>query len=278
MKPIFALTSGRSGTRFLSDVLRKNVANAYCCHEPYLRPWNPNGFGLPIYHHFVGNSAPIERLAERKARFIRGGRSEYYIETSHAFLKSFADAAVNVLPEMKLIHLVRDPLKTARSEANRQLEADRVRLPFRRYRCPDGRRLFRWSLTGDEPIFSHFRGTKLSLFQWYLVQWIEIENRAMSFLRRHGKETDCFTMESPRDLNSHARLMEMMEFFDLKPHSPQLSLEAGHNQTPGKKTSISDQEVKQARLVIEQLPANVLEIFEKEPYASLASCDILRSC
>ena len=52
-------------------------------------------------------------------------------------------------------------------------------MPLRHYRGGDGKKYFRWALTGLEPIFSHLAGNPLSRFQWYVVQWIEIENRAM---------------------------------------------------------------------------------------------------
>ena len=54
-------------------------------------------------------------------RVIAGyGRFAAYIETSHAFLKSWSGLAVEFFPRMKLVRLIRDPLSVAKSEAIRE--------------------------------------------------------------------------------------------------------------------------------------------------------------
>src|SRR6187401_1072633 len=165
---IFCLASGRSGTHFLYEILRRNTRGVVCRHEPYV--WNPSMFGRPIYDHAVGDDAAVKKLAERKRRVIEGySRTAGYAETSHAFLKSWADIAVEFFPRMKLVHLVRNPLSVAKSEAIREDLIHRWRMPLRNYRGGDGRQYFRWALTGLEPIFSHVAGKPLSRFQWYVV-------------------------------------------------------------------------------------------------------------
>src|SRR5436190_24293812 len=106
---IFCLASGRSGTHFLYEILRRNTRSVVCRHEPYV--WNPSMFGRPIYDHAVGDEPAVRKLAQRKRRVIEGySHSGGYAETSHAFLKSWAEIAMEFFPQMKLVHLVRNPL------------------------------------------------------------------------------------------------------------------------------------------------------------------------
>jgi len=191
MITVFALANGRSGTRFLCHLLRHNLAGAVCRHEPYFDWGNPSMFGSSIYDHTHGN---IDRLRQQlvcKQRSIARRRCDTYVETSHSFLKSYYDLAPEYFPQSKFIHLVRHPLKTARSETNRELWIDSTHFPWRHYRTDDGRWLFRWSLTGDEPIYQAVGLPEPTLFQHYVIQWIEVENRAMQFLDQFDKHDDC---------------------------------------------------------------------------------------
>jgi len=264
---VFCLSSGRSGTHFLYEILRRNLAAAACRHEPYL--WNPSMFGRPIYDRIVGDERPLRRLAERKRRVIEGYRSaSAYIETSHAFLKSWSDLAMEFFPSMKLVHLVRNPLEVAKSEATREDLIHRWHLPFRNYRGGNGKKYFRWALTGMEHIFVPPSGKPLSRFQWYVIQWIEIENRAMSFLRKYSKHGDCFTLHSPHELNEPEKIDSLLGFLNLPRSGSQLVFEGSKNRTPGVKTEITDQDRSEFADVVGRLPADYLEIFRKPPYSA----------
>jgi len=116
---IFTLATGRSGTRFLSGLLRHNVKDAVCKHEPYFSPSNPTMFGLPIFQYMRGDLEPIRAAVRKKQQRILRYQAAAYIETSHAFLKSYADVAIEFFPEMKLVHLIRNPLKTAQRDKSR---------------------------------------------------------------------------------------------------------------------------------------------------------------
>ena len=263
---VFCLASGRSGTHFLYEILRRNTRGVACRHEPYL--WNPSMFGRPIYDHAVGDEAAVRKLAERKRRVIEGySLAAAYVETSHAFLKSWADIAAELFPRMKLVHLVRNPLAVAKSEATREGLIHRWRLPLRNYRGGDGRPYFRWALTGLEPIFSQFKDRPLSRFQWYIVQWIEIENRATNFLQQHGKERDCFTLHSPAELNDVAKVQSLLEFLHLPRRGDDIHLEGRKNRTPGVRTVITERDRAEFSSVVALLPASYLEIFQHLPYS-----------
>jgi len=276
MMVIFTLASGRSGTRFLSGLMRHNVKDCVSKHEPYFDWSNPTMFGWPIDAHCRGETDAIRRLMRRKQRGILRYKTPVYVETNHAFLKAFADVAIEFFPDMKLIHLIRNPLKTARSETNRELQLHKWHVPFRWYTGGDGQRYFRWSLTHNEPIYESYDLHELTLFQMYVIQWIEIENRAMRFLDRHQKQGDSFTLHSPADINDPQRIARMLEFFGLQQAHEQIEITGHQNRTPGAKTIITDEEQRQFRQVIDQMPAEYLEVFHREPYTSYDWIDLLR--
>jgi hypothetical protein len=274
MRVIFTLASGRSGTRFLSDLFRRNVA-CVCRHEPYADWGNPTMFGRPIYDRAVGDIAAVRRLAERKKAWIERRGGPLYVETSHAFLKSWWNLAPQLFNDWKLVHLIRDPRKVARSEANRHRLIDRWRLPFSYYRA-GGARYFRWALTGREPIFACFPLGELTLFQWCVVQWIEIENRAMQLLDEHQMHGDCATLHSPHDLNEPQRVAEIFRALNLPArHDPPL-LAGNQNRTPRSPTLLTEEDERQFADVVARLPANYLRIFRHPPYAALPWSDLLR--
>jgi hypothetical protein len=274
MTSVFALSSGRSGTHFLAELIRRNAGGCVVRHEPYV--FNPSMFGRPIYDRAVGDLDAIRPLLARKLRCIEQCGAPTYIETSHAFLKSWSDLAPQSLPDLKVVHLVRDPLKVAKSEANRHDLIDWLHLPFGRYRGGDGRRYFRWSFTGLEPIFRHLDQALLSRFQWYAIQWIEIENRAMQFLERFDMHGRCFTLHSPHDLNEQKRVRELLDFLGLKTLGSAIDAGGWHNRNP-RPTVISQQDREQFAAVVRTLPASCLEIFRREPYVQLPWAAVLQS-
>jgi hypothetical protein len=265
---IFTLTSARSGTLYLCDLFRNNVLDCVCRHEPFFDWGNPTLFGPAIYDAFAGRVDRIRARLARKRDYILALGTSAYVESSHAFLKSIHVAALDFFPNLKLIHLIRDPLLVAKSEAVR--EERRRHAPFHYYRGEDGRRHFCWSLTTNEEIYSHFNRSRLSLFQKYLIQWIEIENRAVSFLARHNLACRCFTLESPRDLNSESKVAEMIDFFGLQRRHSQIVPGGRRNASLGYSTKIDAKDDQEFHEVLAALPEKHLEIFRHEPYAQMA--------
>src|SRR5262245_13682305 len=105
---IFTLASGRSGTHFLYELIHRNARDCAARHETY--GFNPSMFGRPIYDRAVGRHEPTRKLLARKQRIVNRCGASVYVETSHAFLKSWCDLALEFFPHIKLVHLVRDPL------------------------------------------------------------------------------------------------------------------------------------------------------------------------
>lgn len=265
IRTVFCLASGRSGTHFLYELVRRNTRGAVCRHETYV--WNPSMFGRPIYDHATGAKEAVCKLGDRKRRVIESYEgASAYLETSHAFLKSWSDLAIEYFPGMKLIHLIRDPLAVAKSEAAREAFIHRWRLPLRNYRGGDGKSYFRWSLTGLEPIFADVGDRPLSRLQWYVLQWIEIENRAMAFLDRYGKAADCYTLHTPAELNDAAKVRELLEFLEVPFESGRICLKGRHNRTPGVRLEITEQDRRELAEILRVMPASYLKIFMQPPY------------
>lgn len=266
----FTLTSARSGTRYLCDVFRNNIRNCSCRHEPFFDWGNPTLFGPAIYDAHAKRVDRIRARLAKKAGYIARQHQSVYLESSHAFLKSIYVAALEFFPDLRLIHLVRDPLFVAKSEAWRQQWRERVHAPFHFYIGDDDRRHFCWALTGNEEIYQHFDVERLSLFQWYLIQWIEIENRAMRFLDEHNLHSRCFTLHCSRDLNDADKLQEMFEFFELPLARGRVVVGGRRNRSIGYRTTVTGKDEEQCQKIIDQLPSRYLEIFQREPYRNFA--------
>lgn len=234
-------------------------------------------FGLAIYDFTHGNIERLRQTFERKQRGICSYRTQWYIETSHAFVMSFADLAIEAFPDLKLVHVVRNPLQVCASQANRERFIRRWRIPFREYRGDNGCTYYRWRLTGDEPIYQHFAGEPLSLFQTFLIQWIELENRAQRFLNRYDKARDCFFLHSPGDLNDAAKVQEMFDFLGLPMKQPQVVLRGPQNRTPGSRKAEDDAQLRtELQQVLDRLPEEYLTIFDQPPYSALEWSPLLR--
>lgn len=266
MTTIFTLTSARSGTLYLRNLFKHNIANCAARHEPFFDWGNPTLFGPAIHDALIGRVDNIRQLLAKKQRYIRQLGVDVYVESSHAFLKSAYLAALEFFPEMKLIHLIRDPLKVAKSEAYREIWRRRMRAPFHYCRTENGKRFFRWALTGEEPIYRTPGLPQLTRFQWYLLQWIEIENRAISFLAQHQLHDRCFVLHTPDDLNREAKVREMFEFLELPLRQQRLVMAGRKNKSLCRRTMITQDDEMECRGILEALTGRYLDIFARPPY------------
>lgn len=271
---IFTLASARSGTCYLSSLFQNNVHNCVCRHEPFFDWGNPAMFGPAIYDASVGRLDRIRHLLARKRNYIARLRAKAYLESSHAFLKSVYLAALEYFPELRLVHLVRDPLMAAKSEAQRIHQ--RRHAPFHHYCGDDGRRHFYWSLTGNEEIYQNYDLARLSLFQKSLIEWIEIENRAMRFLDRHRLHDRCFTLDSPHDLNARPRIRALFDFLGLETRHLGIVLGGCRNESR-QPPVIQNEDQRELEDVLERMPDYYLEIFRREPYTRFRWCGRFRS-
>jgi hypothetical protein len=266
VRTIFTLASGRSSTRFLYEIITRNALDCVATHEPYVS--NPSMFGPAVYAHAAGDKAYLRTLLERKRRAIMRHAPKTYVETRHAFLKSWFDLAPEFFPNIGAVHLVRHPFKVAKSFVNRENFLRKYRVPFTHYRAADGNRYFYWSLTGIEPIFRCFDVSRLSRFQWYLLEWIEVENRVAQFLDLIGSRGTCVHLRVPEDINDPVRLRQMLDRLELRSRAYEIDLSGFKNATPGAPTVITDRDFQEAAELLEGLPSEYLEVFRTAPYVN----------
>jgi len=225
-------------------------------------------FGKPIYWYYQGRTEEIRKQFLFKKRKIDRYKRDVYLESNHAFLKSYCDIAMEFFPDMKLIHLIRNPIKVAKSDSNKHFLQDKTHIPLQYYRGTEGTKHFRWALTGLEYIFKAVNINQPTLFQKYVIQWIEIENRAIKFLNIYKKHNDCYTLRVPEDINDHIKLLDMFNFFKLELKRKDIIIRGSRNKSiiP---TIITDEDRRQFREIINNIPNSYLEIFQNKPYEDI---------
>ncbi|MBX9637474.1 hypothetical protein [Nitrosomonas sp.] len=266
---LFTLASGRSGTSYLADFFTQNITQCYSTHEPYFTFGNPTLFGKPIAWNTLHNDRALLPVLERKCRFIASRREPFYFESNHAFLKAFNRHAGALLDNPGFIHLVRNPLLVAKSELVREQMIRKVHIPFADYTNDTGERLFRWALTGQEDLFQHFPPTlnrPVSRFQFYVLQWLEIEYRAIQLIRNNHWQDRVFFIDVDVDLKREAVLKNMVDFFGL-PHMPVFNLDLRRNKTPFiGPTIITEQDKLEFQAVVRNLPDGYKKLLQDKPY------------
>lgn len=122
---VFTLTTGRSGTGYLSALLAANLKDAEVLHEA--TGYQNFGVATPdastnMLFNSAGNVRAVRRFWQKKFALIRQGRGETYVETSHFLAK--AGLLENLIHydgeiEAHILCLQRDPLQVVRSLVNR---------------------------------------------------------------------------------------------------------------------------------------------------------------
>lgn len=122
---VFPLTTGRSGTVFLTKLLELNWTGAEVHHERL--GYTQLGVTTPDASHFtffnsVGNVPHVRRFWRRKLGALAASGVDRYAEISHFLFK--AGLVENLAPlteagEVHLVILTRDPFKIAWSYVNR---------------------------------------------------------------------------------------------------------------------------------------------------------------
>ena len=262
---LFTLASGRSGTSFLADFFARNITQCYSTHEPYFTPGNPTLFGKPIAWNTRHHDSALLPVLERKCRFKASRKEPFYFESNHAFLKAFNRHAGALLHNPGFIHLVRNPLLVAKSECVREQAIRKMHLPFVDYKSDTGEHLFRWALTGQEALFQHYPAT-LSRFQFYVLQWLEIEHRAMQLIKDHHWQDRVFFIDVDVNLKRETVLKDMVDFFDL-PHQPVFNMDLRRNKTPFiGPTIITAQDKQEFQAVVRDLPDSYRQLLQGKPY------------
>jgi len=108
---IFVATTGRSGSDSLSRIFDV-VEDAVCYHEPYPIMFNDYPKGTNRKDYFEKIFFRIKRINIKRAAIGK----KCYVETNHQFVKNFISYAIKSFEnKIKIIHLVRDPVRVATS-------------------------------------------------------------------------------------------------------------------------------------------------------------------
>ena len=268
---IFTLASARSGTSFIADFFQRNVLDCYSTHEPYLTPGNPVLFGKPIEWNTCHEDMKLLPVLQKKCRFIKQCKQPVYFEANHAFLKAFNRHAPQMLENAGFIHLIRNPKQVAKSEWLREQVIRRFHIPFIDYVSDKGQLLFRWSLTGEEPLYQQFAensgGYPLSRFGFYILQWFEIEYRAQQLQQHHGWKESTFVLDVKTDLHKENTLHDMLDFFGLN-HKLRFDMNLHRNKTWFAGSSdLTESEHQEFRQIIRHLPEDYLHMLGQSPYS-----------
>ena len=235
-------------------------------HEPFF-----DMSRKPIYWYQEGRLDKIRKKFALKKFLINGHKTKCYIETNHLFLKSFADVAIESFKDMKLVHLIRSPLEVAKSQYYRKEWIGDPGRTYPRnyawaYRGDDGKWYCRHALTGKEQIFKDI-SIPLNRYKQLLVQWIEIENRAMRFLEKYNKYDDCFNLYVPEDFYDLKKIEKLFDFIDIETIENHVILQGEKNRA-SRPTVVTKEDTKELQDLVENIPNSYLEIFKYEPYCS----------
>ena len=125
-KFLYTITTGRSGTVYLTNLLKQNLLNATVYHER--TGYQSFGVHTPDASHFtlfnsVGNVEQVQRFWQQKHERDRLTVNDWYIETSHFLAKAGLMENLEILkPHATNIHIIilrRDVYKTLWSYVNR---------------------------------------------------------------------------------------------------------------------------------------------------------------
>lgn len=124
-KFVFSITTGRSGTTFLAQLIDSNITDAEVHHER--SGFEVAGYNTPSSSHMMqfnslGNTVHVREFWEQKLNTIRYGKGETYVEVSHFLAKGGLLENIGLLgpdTDVDIVILQRDKLKIAWSLANR---------------------------------------------------------------------------------------------------------------------------------------------------------------
>lgn len=122
---IFTITPGRTGTAYLSGLLKNNLSNAEIYHE--ILGYDKFGVDTPDVSHLTlfnsrGNVEKVKNFWRQKFDKICKSEASYYVETSHILIKAGLAENLQNLWHYGNIHFIilkRDIFKTVLSYRNR---------------------------------------------------------------------------------------------------------------------------------------------------------------
>jgi len=124
-KALYTVTSGRSGTAYLTELLRENLNDAEVFHErtgfPHFGVNTPDASHATTFNH-VGNVAHVQRFWREKLQRDAGEEQTWFADISHHLAKAGLVENIELLLPHRQVFLVllrRDPFSIAWSYINR---------------------------------------------------------------------------------------------------------------------------------------------------------------
>lgn len=168
-RPVFAVTAGRSGTKYLQRLFGLLPGTA-SMHEP-----SPN-FVHAMRHAQTNPGAAVAFVRDHKLPFIAAQEEGRYVETSHLFCKGFAEAFIRLGVVPDIIILRRAPRDIAQSMLRLNSVPARTGLGLRYLLQPND--------PGVLPLPGWERMSNYQLCFWYAL---EIERRQLRYARIFGE-------------------------------------------------------------------------------------------
>jgi len=265
-KYVMVITTGRSGSSFFADLVNRNALNASSEHEP-----NLVDVDVSTQWYYDGEDDKIAELVDRKIARLRRGEvlssmpvigpyyksfarsrlkrliprvpmREIYIEVDNAFLKCYGNHLIDAIPDLKLIHLTRNPLLQAKSAQNRKYHPN-PNSPYFLWPAWE-RNTFRLS----EEVTAGLSDFQLAL--WY---WFEMELRFADLMEHRGiRPLMEVCIDDLNDAETVARV-----FADLGVQHRALDLKANRNLGP-RQSLISDREREEAAAFLKIVPDHMV--------------------
>jgi hypothetical protein len=274
---VFTAGSGRSGTTSLTTFINDNLEDCTAFHEPSFKAtgirnllWrvylqknisslDSRGFGNAI-NWCDDDDRIYNRFIAFRAKKIREYRGGTYFEGNHAFLKSLWRGMITEFPQLKIIHLVRDPLEVAHSLTNRVLAKS---LNYKDAVCG----FERWNVRPGlkDNVLPDPNLSKPTMFQLYIWAWIEMELRCVR-LRRDFPHIPVFDM-SLGDFNDEVALSNLLSFLGSRRDVSQIKF-PGINNANKEKTIVSKENYLQTKEILHAIPLHYLRLLPN-PYGLL---------
>jgi len=278
VKLIFTSTTGRSGTGYLVNLFNSNALNATAEHDPQPtgygeairwydkkqekkldalvikklrrleigRKLGKDFYNMPFWKQITryrmnnpkspisyGILIPIEHI------FPFVPILDVYLESTHSFIKSFAESMYKYAPDFSIIHITRNPLEVAKSFLNRNS------IP---------------NMNNPHLLDPEFKRNELKVdikmtdFQKCLWYWFETELRHMNFIENHDikkiYDTDMY------ELNNKEKVVDMFNYFGIKHKEIKLNLKKNQNTM---KTKVNQEKMNEARTLLEVIPEWVFD-------------------
>jgi len=215
-KYIYTVCTGRCGQISLSNYVNKYSTNTCAEAEPPEPKYSENyvfanfirsierktyasdellGRGKALIWHDNNDNMDLTKLCKKRLtrsnNIISKKKKKIYFEISKFFIRSYCEKTIEMMPDLKILYLTRDPLTTAISFYNRNkfFEKDNFKLNFKK---------------------NIFKINELDLFEKYLWIWIEIKLRLIDLQEKYNIDIIHFKSENIDNLDSLKKL-----FFDL---------------------------------------------------------------